>query len=59
MNLIATDFTGYKIEEAETLQAPGKNLVYEVEIAKDGTVWEVQISMDGTLIQKEEKKKKD
>jgi len=52
--LINKDFAGFKIKEAEKAEAPGKDMFYEVELAKGKAKYEVQISADGKLIKKEE-----
>ena len=53
---LAKEFAGYKVDEIESIEAPGKNTFYELEAEKGKTAYEVQFSADGKILKKEEKK---
>ena len=49
---IATEFSGYEIEEAEAVERPGMALAYEVELEKGEKTVEALFDADGALIKK-------
>ncbi len=49
---IASEFVGFVIDEAESVEKPGKQISYEVEITKGGMTMEVLLAKDGKVIEK-------
>ncbi len=59
---IAKEFSDFKIEEAEKVETPGNDLVYELELEKKEITYEVQFNKEGKVLKKElvkEKEEKD
>jgi uncharacterized membrane protein YkoI len=54
--LIAKDFAGFKVEEAEKTETSDNKLFYEVEVSKDKEKYEVKISPTGEILNKKIKK---
>lgn len=53
---IAKEFTRYKIEEAEKIETPDQELLYEVELEKKEISYAVQFTTAGKIVKKEEVK---
>lgn len=56
LTLIAKEFPGYEMEEAELADTKDEGVVYEFELEKGETNYEVSISKDAKILKKEEKK---
>ncbi len=49
---VAKSFNGFKISEIAITEAPGKGLVYEMDLKKDKEGFEVQFSPKGDIVKK-------
>ena len=49
---VARNFTGFKISEIAKTEAPGKGLIYEMDLKKDKEGFEVQFSPKGDIVKK-------
>ena len=56
---IAAQFAGYEMEEATTVESPGKPMAYEVELEKGETTIEAVFGADGTLIKQKTESEED
>ncbi|MBE0643781.1 MAG: PepSY-like domain-containing protein [Bacteroidetes bacterium] len=53
---LAKDFKGYAVKEAASVEKPGKDMTYEVEVRKGEKTIEVLLSKDGKVLEKKEVK---